>query len=130
MAHDALVVFPAEDSFEGMVDSILQLLVAAGGDEVAGVIEAGEGERVLVVGKLIGSLGPNLGELLGVPVGGNTKIQVLRDFHVNGLFQQGLFLLIVFDLGLNMQNILLAFFINKAGDLPSSFISKKSSFSE
>lgn len=105
VTQDALEVFPTKDGFVGVVDSILQLLVAAGGHEVAGVIEAAEVERVLVVGRLPDSLGPNLGELLGVPVCGETNIEILRDFHVHSLLHRGLFLLVVFNLGLNKYKI-------------------------
>ena len=100
MAQNALEVLPAKDGFIGVVDAILQLLVAAGRDEVAGVIEATEVERVLVVGRLPDGLGPQLCELLRVPVGGHTNVEIVRDLNIQCLLDNGLFLIVVFNLGL------------------------------
>jgi len=105
VALDALEVFPAVDSLEGVADAILQLLVATGRDEVASKVGAKPVETVRGVGGLVYGLSPDFLEDLSVPNGGDTNVELVRDLHVELLLHGDLFLLVVVNIDLKTPKI-------------------------
>ena len=107
MALNTLVVSPAVDELEGVVDAILELLVAAEHEERAGHVTTSPVEAVLVVLGLVDELGPDLQEGLGVPLGGDTDVELVGDLHIHAGLHSDLRFLVVLDIGLSAKKNIL-----------------------
>lgn len=95
VALEAAEALPAVDGLEGVVDAFLDLLVAAGADLVAGQVGTEPVERLLALGGLVDDLGPDLEEALGVPLGGDTEVDLVSDLDVDLGLDGDLLLLVV-----------------------------------
>jgi len=100
LSLDTLEVFPSEDTFEGVVDAILELLVAADHSEASGQIGAEPVEAVLGVGRLVDDLSEALRDGLGVSLEGKTDVVLAVDLKVDLGLDSDLGLLVVLDIKL------------------------------
>ena len=100
VAHDAGVVLaPAVDKLEGVVDAVLELLVAASHEEAAHHVEAAPVDAVVALW-LVDKLRPDLLEGLGVPLGGDTDVELVSDLDVHARLHHDLGLLVVLNVSL------------------------------
>ena len=95
VALDAAEALPAVDGLERVVDALLDLLVAAGADHVAGHVGTEPVLRLLALSGSVDKLGPDLEEGLGVPLGGDTEVELVSDLEVDLGLDDHLLLLVV-----------------------------------
>jgi len=100
LSLDTLVAGPAEDTFEGVVDAILELLVATDHSELSGHIGAEPVEGVLAVGRLVDNLGVDFLESLSVSLDSDTDVVLAVDLEVDLGLESDLRLLVVFSIDL------------------------------
>lgn len=106
LATDSLeTLVPAVDGLERVLDALLEDLVAAGHEPLAGQVSANPVEGVLAVLGLVDKLGPDLLHGFGVALGGDTEVELVSDLNVDlGLDRDGA-LLVVLSRDLHKRDI-------------------------
>ena len=100
LALDALEGTVTVGDLEGVVDTLLELLVATGHNHLSGDVSAHPVERLGAVSRLVDELREDFRESLSVSLTGNTEVELTVDLNVKLRLDGGSLLLVVLNFDL------------------------------